>query len=166
MRTHFTLTCVALLAALSIAPSARACGDHPSSADAGIAKQLESLDYEFEVDDDGDYRMIRDMDDDRTQLVFVISKVESYGVHKIREVWAPAYRSPEDDALPADIANRLLADSQDSKLGSWVKQGDMAVFVVKIAADASTPELKDAIEAAAKTADEMESDLTDGKDAF
>lgn len=166
MRTSLALPCLALAATLLAAPAARACGEHSPSADPAIARQLKALAYDFDVDDDGDYRMTKEMDDDRTQLVFVISRTEKYGVHRIREIWAPAYRSGEDDALPADVANRLLADSQDSKLGSWVRQGNTAVFVAKIAADASKQELQDAIEAAAVTADEMEKELTGDKDEF
>ena len=96
------------------------------SADPTIARQLDALQYKYEVDKDGDYKLTFGMDNDRSQLAFVISSLESFGEVKVREIWAPAYRAP-NGAFPVDVANRLLEDSQSSKLGGWVKQGDMAV---------------------------------------
>lgn len=140
-----------------------ALADTPAP-DASAGAALDALGYTYEVDEDGDYRMVFDVEDDRTQLVFVRSVVETYGSHRIREIWSPAYTA-EGDALPADVANRLLADSQDSKLGGWVTQGGTAMFVVKLDAQAGGEQLSDAIDAAVRTADAMEAELT-GKDAF
>ena len=127
--------------------------------DRAVGRLLDSLEYKYEVDEDGDYRLVFDMEDDRTQLVFVRSSVENYGSHKIREVWSPGYKSPGPQ-FPALVANRLLEDSQDSKLGSWVKQSDIAMFVVKIDANAKADVLSDAIDAAIKSADAIELELT------
>lgn len=63
------------------------------------------------------------------------------------------------------VANRLLEDSQDAKMGGWVKQDTTAMFVVKIDADATADQLSDAIDAAIRTADAMELELTK-KDEF
>ena len=127
--------------------------------DRAVGRLLDSLEYKYEVDEDGDYRLVFDMEDDRTQLVFVRSSVENYGSHKIREVWSPGYKSPGPQ-FPALVANRLLEDSQESKLGSWVKQSDIAMFVVKIDANAKADVLSDAIDAAIKSADAIELELT------
>ncbi len=132
--------------------------------DAAVGRLLDSLEYKYEIDDDGDYRMVFDMEGDRTQLVFVRSSVETYGTHRIREIWSPGYKSASAQ-LPALVANRLLEDSNDSKLGSWVKQGDMAMFVVKIDANAKADVLSDAIDAAIKSADAIELELT-AKDEY
>jgi hypothetical protein len=134
------------------------------SADPSVARHLDDLEYKYEVDDDGDYKLAFDMDNGRSQLAFVISAVESFGEMKVREVWAPAYRAINGE-FPVDVANRLLEDSHSSKLGGWVKQGDTAVFVVKLAADASRSQLDDAIDFVLRTADQMELELT-GKDEF
>lgn len=104
-------------------------------------------------------------DAERSQIVYVRSPVESYGSHKVREIWSPGYRS-STDAFPANVANRLLEDSNDSKLGSWVKQNRYAIFVVKIDADANAEELDDAMSAAMRSADTMEIELTGGEDEF
>jgi hypothetical protein len=148
------------------APAARTEGDP------AVRKQLDELGYKYKVDSEGDYRLTFDMVEDgnrngkgRSQLVFVRSPVETYGTHKVREVWSPGYQS-ETDEFPATVANRLLVATQDSKLGAWAKQGRYAVFVVKLPSGATAGELEDAVDAALRSADEMEAELTPGKDEF
>lgn len=160
-------TCLLLLLSpASFAQDAAPAKDAPV-ADPVLRAQLEKLDYKYEVDKDGDYQLVFELDgeDGRSQMVYVRSPVEEYGQFRIREVWSPAWRSKADE-FPAAVANRLLAASQDSKLGAWVKQGSTAMFVVKIPADADEQALSDAIDAAIRSADEMEIALTDGKDEF
>ena len=159
---------VCLLAASIVLPAfaAEPAKDAPKP-DAGLKRQFEELGYEYEVDEDGDYKLVFSLDenDKRSQVVFVRSPVETFGAHRIREIWSPGYKAA-GDKFPADVANRLLEASQDIKMGGWVKQNNYAVFVVKIPADASTKELDDAIDAAVRSADEIEAELTPGKDDF
>ncbi|HEX7991101.1 MAG TPA: hypothetical protein VF513_13190 [Stenotrophomonas sp.] len=151
---------IALLA-LAAAASGSAFAGEP---DRAVGRVLDTLKYKYEVDSDGDYQLVFEMDDDRTQLVFVRSTVETYGSHHVREIWSPGYKS-EGPQFSALIANRLLEDSNDSKLGGWVKQGDVAMFVVKVDADASAEVISDAIDAAAKSADAIELEMT-SKDEY
>ena len=154
-----------LVLALSVSAPAHAQELRDGSvADARIKAQLAELEYEYEVDDDNDFKLVFAVgDDERSQIVYVRSPVETYGTHAVREIWSPGYASPNGE-FPAQVAIRLLEASSDAKLGSWVKQGRNAVFVVKIAADASKEELDDAIDLAVSLADEMEAELTPGKD--
>lgn len=156
-----------LLAWMSANPVAAAQPSKEASAkaDPQLKRQIEELKYEYEIDEDGDYKLVFAVDDKdkRSQVVFVRSPVETFGGHRIREVLSPGYKSPTPD-FSAAVANRLLSAGQDSKLGAWVKQDNYAVFVVKISASASTGELDDAITAAMLSADEMEAELTPGKD--
>lgn len=132
--------------------------------DARIEAQLTELGYKYEVDDDNDFKLVFEVgDEERSQIVYVLSGVESYGEHSVREVWSPAYESATED-FPGPVANRLLEASNSAKLGAWVKQGRNATFVVKIPSDASKEELDDAIDAAVKLADEMENELNPGQD--
>lgn len=147
-----TLTLALLLATAGTAAAA-------SEPDKAVGRHLEKLGYTFEIDEDGDYKMVFDVEGDRTQLVYVRSVVEEFGNHHVREIWSPGYLS-STDAFPAEIANRLLEDSQDAKMGGWVKQQKTAMFVVKLDADASADALGDAIDAASRTADAMELELT------
>ncbi len=132
--------------------------------DKSIKAQLDGLGYEYEVDEDNDFKLVFEIGDEgRSQIVYVLSSVETYGSHSIREVWSPAYTSATD-SFPAPIANRLLEASNSAKMGGWVKQGRNAVFVVKIKSDASKEELDDALDLAMQLADEMENELTPGQD--
>jgi hypothetical protein len=138
-----------------------------ATADPVIRAQLEKLDYKYKVDEDGDFKLTFDLpdDSDRSQVVWVRSPVETYGEYRMREIWSPAWRSDSDE-FPADIANRLLEDSNLRKLGAWEKQGRTAMFVVKIPADANEQALDDAINLAIRTADEMERQLPGDEDKF
>lgn len=134
-------------------------GAQAAAPDKAVGRVLDTLKYPYEVDEDGDYKMVFDVEGDRTQLVFVRSAVEEFGKHRIREIWSPGYSAPGKQ-FSAAVANRLLEDSQDAKLGAWVKQDQLAMFVVKVDANASADALSDAIDAAMRTADAMEAELT------
>ena len=149
-----TLRSALLLAAAATASTALA-----ADPDKAVGRHLDKLGYPYEIDEDGDYRMVFDMEGERTQLVYVRSVVEEYGSQHVREVWSPGYQS-STDVFPVAVANRLLEDAQDAKMGGWVKQDKVAMFVVKLDADAPAEALDDAIEAASRTADAMELELT------
>ncbi|MGH8029420.1 MAG: hypothetical protein ACREO3_05740, partial [Arenimonas sp.] len=134
--------------------------------DASIKGKLDAKGTPFVVDDDGDYRInVNFKDEGRTQRVFVRSSVSTFRKTKVREVWSYGYEGDKTQ-LSALVANRLLEASHQQILGSWVKQGRSAMFVVKIPADASAEELDEAIDYAAGVADEMEKELNDGGDEF
>jgi hypothetical protein len=134
--------------------------------DPGVAQLLKQLEYEYEVDEDGDYKLLMSAGEtgERSQLVFVRSAVETYGQMRIREIWSYSYTAP-GDALPALVANRLLEASNNLIVGGWVKQGRNAMFVIKVPADANAQVLDEAIGAAVATADEMEQELATDVDA-
>ena len=160
-----------MMASASAAAQYATVGSNRSAAveapavEVSIGEQLDELGYDHDVDGDGDYKLVLEMADDRTQLAYVRSPVHEFGSHRVREIWSPAYRI-DGGRFPAPVSLRLLEDSHDSVLGSWVKQGDIAMFVVKIAADANTKQLEDAIAAAVTTADAMETELSPGSDEF
>ena len=154
------------------APVAGAAIGNGHDPDPRVKRLLDKLKYKYEVDEDGDYKLVFDLDDDdddaktgRSQLVYVRSPIHEYGSHQVREVWAPAYKA-KGEAFPAKVANRLLEASQQSKLGGWAKQGAYAVFLIKVGTNASAEQLDDAINAALQSADQMEAELTPGKDEF
>lgn len=155
-----------LLSLTSFAVASQEASSKKVTPDAQIKRQLEELKYEFEVDEDGDYKLVFDVGgstEKRSQLVYVRSPVESYGTLRVREIWSPGYKSKDKD-FPASVANRLLTATQDNKAGAWAKQGEYAVFVVRLPANAPSKELDDAIDLAITSADQMEAELTPGKD--
>lgn len=131
-----------------------------------IKRHLEAKATPYEVDDDNDYSILVDMGDGRTQQVYVISDTNRVDGINVREVWSTGYQALEKGMIPAKVANRLLEHSHEVILGSWVKQDDYAVFVIKIPADASADQLDSAIDSAASTADELEKKFTGDEDQF
>ncbi|BCT93839.1 hypothetical protein LYSHEL_28660 [Lysobacter helvus] len=156
------LTC-GLGLALSAGP---AVAKDPPKPDLKVTAQLDAAGMSYQVDEEGDYKMVFEMEDKRTQVVFLRAPVETFGKRRIREIWSPAYKAEADGQVPMDVANRLLDATMANKIGAWAAEGDVAVFVVKIDADAPAAELRETIEAAADTADAMENELTPGKDDF
>jgi hypothetical protein len=130
-----------------------------------VKAQLDSKGLTYEVDKDGDFKVLYKMGGGRTQLAWVRSVAYSYGSLKVREIWSPGYKSESDD-FPALIANTMLDKNHEVKLGAWEAQGHVAVFVVKIAADANAEQLVDGIEAAVNSADELEKEITGDKDEY
>ena len=166
----FAIAMVLCLAASSVVNAAEPATPAKSgkAGDPAVKRLLDELKYKYDVDEEGDFRLtfgLDEKDEGRSQLVFVRSPVETYGSHRIREIWSPAYQASGDE-FPAKVANRLLEATQESKLGAWAKQGRYAVFVVKLSADAKASELDDAVDAALRSADAMEQELTPGKDDF
>ena len=145
-------------ALLVVAPPARAGDPDPA-----VKAQLDSLGVKYDVDDDGDYKMTFDLGNGRSQLVWIRSKTEAYASLKVREIWSPGYKYSGTE-LPVKIANRLLEHSHGLILGGWTKQKQFAMLAVKIPVSATPQQLRDAAEAAADAADEMEKELTPGKD--
>lgn len=154
---RFAATSLLLLAGLAATPA-------HAEQDASVGKKLDQLGLKYEVDKDGDYKVTMDMGNNRTQLVLVRSAVEEYNGMRIREVWSPGYSG--DGPIPGNIANRLLENSNQVKLGGWVSMDGMAVFVVKLPAEAGAGDIGSAIAMSAKSADKMEEELTGTKDAL
>lgn len=138
------------------------------SGDARVRKVIEAIGWKYEVDSDGDYKMVFRFDDERTQLVYANNQTVELGNMEIREVWAPGFRLPADAS--ADLLLNLLRDNNRVKVGAWrvIKSGDdlVAVFTAQIAADADKDTFQTVVQAVSTTADEKEKAVTYGKDDF
>jgi hypothetical protein len=156
-RSSFALAlCLACSACLA-APAVRA-----GTPDPALKALLDKQKIKYEIDSDGDFKITFDLGNGRTQLVWIRSATEAYGSLKVREIWSPGYKL--DGALSAKIANRLLENSHTMILGGWTKQKTYVMFVVKILASATPQQVRDAAEAAADAADDMEQELAPGTD--
>ena len=130
----------------------------------------QSWGYEYTIDSDNDFKTVYKLDNGRTQLCFVNSNTEIYGLFEIREVWSPVYKS--EGQLPAWLANKLLEESYTKKLGAfevWTKSDGntrLVIFCAKIDAGCPGSDLDDAIKAVSITADIMEKELTGNSDEF
>lgn len=150
----------ACLAALCTLPAL--AQDAPASVEA----RLKAGDIRYEVDDDGDFKvLISYASEKRTQLVFVSGRTEQAGDLRIREVFAPAAKV-DAAGLDAARANALLRDNYKKILGHWALTDGYLVYVIQVPDTIDAAGLRKALEIAAQVADDMEIDLTKGKDEF
>ena len=152
-----------LALAFSLALAALTAPAFAATPDPALKKLLDAQKMKYEIDSDGDFKVTFDLGKGRTQIVWIRSSTETYGSLKVREVWSPGYKLTGAQ-LPAPIANRLLEHSHSMILGGWTKQKTYAMFVVKILATATPQQVRDAAEAAADAADDIEQELAPGTD--
>lgn len=134
--------------------------------DAAMKAALDELDLKYEIGPNGDFKLIFDVGEGRSQLVFIQSEMESYGGSKIREIWSPVMKVK--GPLAADLANQLLVDSQDRKVGGWqvmdLGEDRLVVYAIKLPDPKEKEELFRMINAVMLSADEMEKKLTEKDD--
>lgn len=156
----YALRCIATVLAAALALPAAA-----ATPDRAIKRQLEQRKLEYGVDEAGDFKLTFDLGGGRSQLAFVRSSTVAFGELEVREILSIGYRG-DPAGLPPAVANRLLEHGNGAKIGGWVKQGALAIFVARIPADADADELVAALEATVRLADEIERELTPDKDEF
>lgn len=158
----FTSVCSAQLGAPVAAAASKS-----KEGDQRVKLLLDEVGLKYKVDSDGDYVLVNDMGEGRTQQAWILSNTAQLGTMEIREVWSVGYRS--DTPLSATIANKLLEQNGKVKLGAWHvrKMGGqhVAVFHAQIAAESDKMSLLLALQAVTQTTDEMELELT-GKDDY
>lgn len=132
--------------------------------DRTVEIRLVELNLDYEVDDDGDYAIVFNYtDEDRTQLVFVLTATQQINNVTIREVIAPTARVKEN-GIDGDVALMLLKNAAGNKIGSWEIRGEVLYFVAKVAEPVNSADLGTVLEAVAATADDMEIVLTNNGD--
>ena len=160
MKTKMTLVACCLTMAVGASGQARA-----GNADASVGKKLDALGLKYEVDADGDYKLLFEVEGGRSQIVWGRSPVETLGNMRIREVLSIAGKSPkpkndEDVASAAVMATAALMDASKKKLGGWVLKGaddnQAFYYVAQIPADASGDDLKSVVVSVANGTDGFE----------
>ncbi len=166
----FAVALALLIPAMTSRAAAQLGQAEASPADPFVGKALDNLELVYEIDEDGDYKMLFELDGDRSQLVYVFSAVETFGALRIREVWAPVAK-PKN--LTASVAKKLLAENQSVKFGAFRvldsanDEGEPAIliaFAAHISADTTGDALMSALEMVYSQADEMEAELTAADD--
>jgi hypothetical protein len=155
------------LALVLIAPLLIGQVGESKSGDDRVEKLLKAAELNYVIDSDGDFRLLNDVGEGRSQIVWILSNTSTLGTLEIREVWSVAMRSSEP--LSAEIANRLLAQNGMVKLGAWqvrrMGENYVAIFSAQINANTDQRSLLLALHAVTTTADAMEKELTE-KDDF
>ncbi|MEM1056298.1 MAG: hypothetical protein AAGI52_12300 [Bacteroidota bacterium] len=157
MRLALVLVCLLPLSAL-----AQKKPPPGPSRDARVEGTLNALGYEYEIDEDGDYKLIFETDNGRSHIVWVRPTTDRLLDLEVREVFAIA--NNYIGGVPGGIPPRLLEDNAQFILGSWAIEATTILFVVKIRANATRAEMEAALLATASTADAMEEELTGGTD--
>lgn len=138
----------------------------PASADASVSTRLDQRGVKYELDEDGDYKVLYNYAaEGRSQLVFVSGGTQSVAGFSVREVYSPAARIGAD-GIDGAKALSLLTESRRNKLGAWEIAGDVLYFVIKLPDDMSAAQLEAAMDIAAETADDMEITLSGDRDAL
>ncbi|MFT3896206.1 MAG: hypothetical protein QM719_00655 [Thermomonas sp.] len=146
-----------VLAAIALAAGCVLAPGHARAADATIESLLQQSNTPFEVDKDGDYKIVIEWNKEkRSQLVYVGGTPETFAGMPVYDVFSPALEAGEN-GLDAEDANALLKASGGLKLGAWELRGDGAYYAVKVPAGKLTAEQFDKIlSLAAETADNFE----------
>ncbi|HEY1069829.1 hypothetical protein [Thermomonas sp.] len=135
------------------------------ASDASVKTRLEARGIKYEIDGDGDYKiLISYKSEDRTQLVFVSGATESVKGLQVREVFSPAGRVDGDGIAKQALA--LLEESRTQKIGAWEVSDDILYYVIKLPDSVDATQLEAAIEIAAESADNKEIELSGDKDAL
>ena len=151
-------TRLALAACLSLAAPVAAAGDPVLEA------LLKSADIPYEVDEDGDYKIVYDWSKEkRSQLVYISGTTEDISGVKLYEIFSPA-KVMDDDAIDPALAKRLLVENAQYKFGAWELAGKTVYFGGKVPTDMPAAQFETLVSAIASTADDMEQELTPGKD--
>ena len=137
--------------------------------DARIKKLLDQTELKYEIDEDGDFKLLFEYDDGRSHIVFINSQTESYQGLEIREIWAVGYVPPEEgESVPANISENLIRANAQIKLGAWQVQKlgekEVGVFRAMIAADAGKEVVLDTLRLVGISADEKEAELLSSDD--
>ena len=139
--------------------------DSSKSGDPRVRRALDSAEVKYTIDKDGDFRIGWNTEDSRDHMVFVNGKTSEFGGMEVREVWAIGFRA---DSVDANNLQALLELNHSYKLGAWeiaVQNGKtVAIFCVKIPADASGETLRAVSCIVAHVADKVESEATNKDD--
>jgi hypothetical protein len=129
--------------------------------DASVKKTLDKADLKYEIDDDGDFKLVIGLGEGRTQLVFVYSSVLTYEGVTVRTIMSPLMVAATREELSADLLYQVLVENGENKIGSWeiIEAPDgkrMVQYVVKVPTDLNADDLRSMIGLAAVAADQVE----------
>jgi hypothetical protein len=152
------------LFALALAGGIASAAVPVAAQDARIESLLDRTEMSYKRDEDGDYAVVFNYSkENRTQLAYVSGTTQTVGGITIREIFSPA-AGVKESGVDGAKALELLTASGRTKVGSWEIRGNIIFFVIKVIDNMTAAELKSLLNAAAATADDLEIELTGGKD--
>ncbi|WJI24189.1 hypothetical protein RHP47_00485 [Thermosynechococcus sp. QKsg1] len=159
------LTCIINYTNHPYSENLKMFGQRRVEADVRVSRILDRLGIRYQVDEDGDYRVVFELSNGRTQQAFIDSKTQQLGSYEIRDVWSVGYSC--EGFLDQEIANYLLIENANKKIGAWelrplADNRYIAVFCTKVAADCDPEALYTSIRVVLEVADELEKVLEAG----
>lgn len=158
------VSCLALafVTMSSAVPTARA-----ESGNAILEIKLKATGLPFEIDQDGDFKVLVNWEQDkRSQLVYVSPEVDEFSGMPHYTAFAPAALLNGDVTLDAGRMRSLLEKNANYKVGGWMVAGNALYFGAKLSTDVSPEQLRKLLAALAEEADNLEMELTPGEDAL
>jgi hypothetical protein len=154
-----------LFLGLALAATPSVLSAQQAEFDASVKKALDKADLKYEIDDDGDFKLVIGLGEGRTQLVFVYSSVLSYDDVTVRTIMSPLKVAETREELGEDLLYRVLVENGENKIGSWeiIEAPDgkrMLQYVVKVPTDLSADDLRSMIGLAAVAADQVEKSIS------
>ncbi|MFA6545516.1 MAG: hypothetical protein WCS99_13945 [Limisphaerales bacterium] len=139
-----------------------------NTGDPRVQRLLDQLELKYQIGGEGDFKVIFNIGDGRSQLGFISSKAYTLSTLEIREIYSFGYEC--DGPLPASVANILLRLNGHVKLGAWrvmrlASGRHLAAFAAQIAANTDAHTLRTTLVSVLKTADDLEKELS-GDDIF
>ena len=129
-----------------------------------IDAMLEYLGFGFEVQENGDYKVLMEFsDENRTHSAFFTRFVSEFYSTEVFDIWAPIYKA--SGSLPDSVANHLLEQNAKVNLGSYqtIRTADnssLVVYSYQLSNGLDVVTLQKAIFHVLVTADDTEKSLT------
>ncbi len=151
-------------------PSVAQLGDDEINYDTRVKNALEEADLKYSIADNGNFKLVFELDGKRTQLVIIKSGTFEYGGMEIREIISIAAKSDNKKFFKRDLLFDVLERNETYKLGAWQIDGGEAPyfleFSIKVSANANPDVLKQVLFLASKVADELEEELSGDADEY
>ncbi len=131
--------------------------------DSRVKSRLDELGLKYEIDDDGDFRVVFNFEDDRVHEGFVLSETSRFEGLEIREIISVGHVS--EGPLDADLANAFLIFNSNVKFGAWqIRSNDgercVVIFSALVAADINSESLDVVLRAVIVTAENVKRKLS------
>ena len=141
-----------------------ACALPAKAGDPALEALLKAADMSYELDKDGDYKLVVEWKkEQRSQLVYISHEVDELDGLRLYNVFSPAHVF-DDKEIDAALARRLLADNTKYKIGAWELAGKNLYYTSKIGTGLTADQLHGVIFTTGEVADNLELELSPAKD--
>jgi hypothetical protein len=152
-----------LVLAGAVAMVAAHGGTQGTPLDPRVVAALQQARLAYSIDE-GDFRLVYQSGEGRSQRVWVASGTTRLDPLEIRDVWSVAARGRGEP--PVELAQRLLQENARMTLGAWQvnrRQHEyLVVFSAPVDAEAGAAALQAVIEVVMRSADRVEMELNGG----